>query len=310
MDRFLEMQTFTAVVDAGSFVGAAEALGLSKAAVSRHVVELENRLGIRLLHRTTRRVSLTPEGQVFFARSKDLLAELDDAEAEVTAQRDAVSGVVRINVPFTFGILHLAPLWGLFRAQHPQVILDVTLADRLVDLVEEGYDLAIRIAALESSSLVSRRLASTRMTLCASPQYLLQHGTPRHPDELTAHQVIAYSHFATKDEWHFTGPQGPLSVRTRPWMHTNNGETCRAVALAHQGVILQPGFLVGPDLAAGTLVELMPAYRSTELGIYAVYPTRKHLSAKVRVLIDFLAAHFSSSGAAWDAARAQKENEK
>lgn len=303
MDRFLEMQTFTAVVDAGSFVGAAEALGLSKAAVSRHVVELENRLGIRLLHRTTRRVSLTPEGQAFFARSKDLLAELNDAEAEVTAQREAVSGVVRINVPFTFGILHLAPLWGLFRAQYPQVTLDVTLADRLVDLVEEGYDLAIRIAALESSSLVSRRLASTRMTLCASPQYLLQHGTPRHPDELLAHQVIAYSHFATRDEWHFTGPQGPLSVRTRPWMRANNGETCRAVALAHQGVILQPDFLVGADLVAGTLVELMPAFRSTELGIYAVYPTRKHLSAKVRVLIDFLAAHFSSSGAAWDAAR-------
>ncbi|MBS0466675.1 MAG: LysR family transcriptional regulator [Proteobacteria bacterium] len=304
MDRFLEMQTFTAVVDAGSFVGAAEALGLSKAAVSRHVVELENRLGIRLLHRTTRRVAMTPEGQAFFARSKDLLAELDDAEAEVTAQRDAVSGILRINVPFTFGILHLAPLWGLFRAQHPQVILDVTLADRVVDLVEEGYDLAIRIAALESSSLVSRRLASTRMTLCASPQYLLQHGTPRHPDELLAHQVIAYSHFATRDEWHFTGPQGRLSVRTRPWMRTNNGETCRAVALAHQGVILQPSFLVGSDLAAGTLVELMPAYRSTELGIYAVYPTRKHLSAKVRVLIDFLAAHFSSSGAAWDLAPA------
>ncbi|MBS0493298.1 MAG: LysR family transcriptional regulator [Proteobacteria bacterium] len=304
MDRFLEMQTFTAVVDAGSFVGAAEALGLSKAAVSRHVVELENRLGIRLLHRTTRRVAMTPEGQAFFARSKDLLAELDDAEAEVTAQRDAVSGILRINVPFTFGILHLAPLWGLFRAQHPQVILDVTLADRVVDLVEEGYDLAIRIAALENSSLVSRRLASTRMTLCASPQYLQQHGTPRHPDELLAHQVIAYSHFATRDEWHFTGPQGRLSVRTRPWMRTNNGETCRAVALAHQGVILQPSFLVGSDLAAGTLVELMPAYRSTELGIYAVYPTRKHLSAKVRVLIDFLAAHFSSSGAAWDLAPA------
>ncbi len=307
MDRFLEMQTFTAVVDAGSFVGAAEALGLSKAAVSRHVVELENRLGIRLLHRTTRRVSLTPEGQAFFARSKDLLAELDDAEAEVTAQRDAVSGILRINVPFTFGILHLAPLWGLFRAQHPQVILDVTLADRVVDLVEEGYDLAIRIAALENSSLVSRRLASTRMTLCASPQYLLQHGTPRQPDELLAHQVIAYSHFATRDEWHFTGPQGRLSVRTRPWMRTNNGETCRAVALAHQGVILQPSFLVGADLAAGTLVELMPEYRSTELGIYAVYPTRKHLSAKVRVLIDFLAAHFSSSGAAWDLVRAKVE---
>ncbi len=303
MDRFLEMQSFNAVVEAGSFVGAADKLGLSKAAVSRHVVELENRLGIRLLHRTTRRLSLTPEGRVFHARSKDLLAELDDAEAEVTSRRDTVSGVLRINAPFTFGILHLAPLWGLFRARHPHVSLEVTLADRLVDLVEEGYDLAIRIAALESSSLVSRRLATTRMTLCASPHYLQQHGTPRHPAELVAHQVISYSHFATRDEWHFTGPNGPVSVHTRPWMHTNNGETCRAAALAHQGLILQPGFLVGQDLAAGTLVELMPEYRATELGIYAVYPSRKNLSAKVRLLIDFLAAHFAARGDAQDAVR-------
>jgi DNA-binding transcriptional LysR family regulator len=299
MDRFLEMQSFNAVVEAGSFVGAADALKLSKAAVSRHVVELENRLGIRLLHRTTRRVSLTPEGQVFHARSKDLLAELEDAEGEVTSRRETVSGLLRINAPFTFGILHLAPLWGLFRAQHPQLTLDVTLADRVVDLVEEGYDLAIRIAALENSTLVSRRLATTRMTLCASPDYLARHGAPSHPEELAGHQVIAYSYLATRDEWHFTGPQGPVSVHTRPWMRTNNGETCRAAALAHQGVILQPTFLVGGDLAAGTLVELLPAYRSIEIGIYAVYPTRKHVSAKVRVLIDFLAAHFALRGPGW-----------
>ena len=138
MDKFLEMQSFNAVVEAGSFVGAAEVLNLSKAAVSRHVVELENRLGIRLLHRTTRRVSLTPEGQVFYRRSKGLLADLDEAETEITSRRDAASGLLRINAPFTFGILHLAPLWGLFRERHPLVTLDVTLSDRLVDLVEEG----------------------------------------------------------------------------------------------------------------------------------------------------------------------------
>lgn len=299
MDRFLEMQTFNAVVEAGSFVKAANALDMSNAAVSRYVVDMETRLGVRLLHRTTRRLSLTEEGQVFYARSKELLAELQEAEDEITSRRDAASGLLRVNAPFTFGILHLAPLWGEFKALHPKVSLDITLADRLVDLVEEGYDVAIRIAMLENSSLVSKRLATTRIVVCASPQYLAQHGTPQHPSELTNHAIISYSYLSTKDEWRFTGPQGPVSVKTNPCIHTNSGDTCRAAALTHQGVILQPTFLVGKDLADGTLVELMPDYRSVELGIYAVYPTRKHVSAKVRALIDFLAAHFAGRGPEW-----------
>lgn len=299
MDRFLEMQTFNAVVEAGSFVKAANALDISNAAVSRYVVDMETRLGVRLLHRTTRRLSLTEEGQVFYARSKELLAELQEAEDEITSRRDAASGLLRINAPVTFGILHLAPLWGAFKALHPKVSLDVTLADRLVDLVEEGYDVAIRIAALENSSLVSRKLATTRIVLCASPQYLAQHGTPQHPGELANHAIISYSYRSAKDEWTFTGPQGPVSVKTKPCIHTNSGDTCLAAALAHQGVILQPTFLIGQDLANGTLVELMPDYRSEELGIYAVYPTRKHVSAKVRALIDFLATHFAGRGPSW-----------
>lgn len=299
MDRFLEMQTFNAVVDAGSFVKAADALAMSKAAVSRYVVDMETRLGVRLLHRTTRRLSLTDEGQIFYVRSKELLAELAEAEDEITSRSDAASGLLRINAPFTFGVLHLAPLWGSFLAQHPQVKLEVSLADRLVDLVEEGYDVAIRIAKLENSTLVSKRLAKTRMVLCASPQYLKLHGTPKHPSELADHAVISYSYWSTKDEWHFQGPLGPVSVKTRPCIHTNNGDTCRAAALASQGIILQPSFLVGDDLAAGTLLELMPEFRSLELGIYAVYPTRKHVSAKVRALIDFLTNHFSQAGMTW-----------
>lgn len=299
MDRFLEMQTFNAVVDAGSFVKAADALAISKAAVSRYVVDMETRLGVRLLHRTTRRLSLTDEGQIFYVRSKELLAELAEAEDEITARSDAASGLIRINAPFTFGVLHLAPLWGAFRAQHPKLTLDVTLADRQVDLVEEGYDVAIRIANLENSTLVSKKLASTRMVLCGSPQYLKQHGTPKHPSELAKHTVISYSYWSTKDEWHFQGPAGPVSVKTYPCIHTNNGDTCRAAALASQGLILQPSFLVGEDLAAGTLIELMPEFRSIELGIYAVYPTRKHVSPKVRALLDFLTKHFSQPGMKW-----------
>jgi DNA-binding transcriptional LysR family regulator len=299
MDRFLEMQTFNAVVDAGSFVKAADALAMSKAAVSRYVVDLETRLGVRLLQRTTRRLSLTDEGQIFYVRSKELLAELAEAEDEITSRSDAASGLLRINAPFTFGVLHLAPLWGAFRVRHPNVTLDVTLADRLVDLVEEGYDVAIRIANLENSTLVSKRLATTRMMLCASPQYLKLYGTPRHPGELADHAVISYSYWSTKDEWHFKGPLGPVSVKTNPCIHTNNGDTCRAAALASQGIILQPSFLVGDDLASGALVELMPEFRSLELGIYAVYPSRKHVSPKVRALIDFLTDHFSQPGMTW-----------
>jgi DNA-binding transcriptional LysR family regulator len=293
MDRFLEMQTFSAVVDAGSFVKAADVLGMSKAGVSRYVGELETRLGVRLLHRTTRRLSLTEEGQVFLARCRELLAGLDEAEAEVTSRSSSAAGLLRVNAPVTFGICHLAPLWGKFRVQYPKVQLDVTLADRVVDLVEDGYDVAIRIATLPSSTLISKRLASTRLVLCASPQYLQAHDPVRKPADLAAHAVISYSYFASGDEWHFEGPQGRSSVKTAPWMRTNNGDTCRAAALAHQGIILQPTFLVGADLAAGRLVELIPAFHSLELGVYAIYPTRKHVSPKVRALIDFLVLHFA-----------------
>lgn len=299
MDKFLEMQTFCSVVDAGSFVKAAETLGLSKAAMSRYVGDLETRLGVRLLHRTTRRLSLTEEGEVFYVRSKELLTGVDEAEAEINSRSGSASGLLRINAPVTFGNLHLAPLWGKFRNQYPHISLDITLADRVVDLVDEGYDVAIRIAKLPSSTLVSKRLASTDMVLCASPQYLQAHGRPVLPSELAAHEVISYSHLSTKDEWHFTGPQGSVSVKTKPCIHTNSGDTCRAAALSHQGIILQPRFLVGSDLKNGELVELMPEYRSIELGIYAVYPTRKHLPPKVRVLVDFLTENFSHNHEKW-----------
>lgn len=297
MNPFLEMRAFCAVAEAGSFVRAAEVLELSKAAVSRYVAGLEARLGVRLLHRTTRRLSLTDEGELFFARSKDLLVGLEEAESELRSRSGAARGVLRINAPVTFGILHLAPLWAAFRERHPQVRLDLTLSDRVVDLVEEGYDVAIRIAALPDSTLISKRFASTRIVLCASPRYLEANGAPSHPSELAKHAVIAYRYWSTGDEWQFEGPNGRVSVRTKPIMHSNSGDTCRAMALEHQGVILQPTFLIGQDLADGALVELMTEYRSLELGIYAIYPTRKHVSPKVRALIEFLVQRFA--GARW-----------
>jgi DNA-binding transcriptional LysR family regulator len=294
MDRFLAMQTFCAVVDAGSFVKAADALGFSKAAVSRYVADLEARLGVRLLHRTTRQLSLTEEGAVFNARCRELLSGVEEAEAEISSRSGAARGLLRVNVPVTFGILHLAPLWETFHELHPHVQLDVTLSDRVVDVVEEGFDMAIRIASLPSSSLISKRLASTRIVLCASPQYLESHGVPSHPSELTNHEVIGYSYWSGGDSWQFDGPEGPVSVTIKPWIYTNNGDTCRAVALAHQGIMLQPTFLIGDDLSAGRLVELLPEYRSIELGIYAIYPTRKHVAPKVRALVEFLAEQLST----------------
>jgi DNA-binding transcriptional LysR family regulator len=195
-------------------------------------------------------------------------------------------------VPLTFGLLHLAPLWPRFLAQHPKLALDVTLSDRLVDLVDEGYDLAVRIARLQVSSLVSRPLTSTRMVLCASPEYLRRHGAPTHPADLAHHEVIAYTLWSTGETWEFEGPEGPASVKVTPRMRSNSGDTCCTAALLHQGIVLEPSFLVGPHLASGALIEILPQYRSLELGVYAVYPSRKHLTPKVRSLIDFLVDAF------------------
>lgn len=292
-----QLSSFLAVVRAGSFVGAADATGFSKAAISRHVGDLEERLGVRLLHRTTRRLSMTDEGQRFQARAADLVAALDELEAETTSSGGEATGVLRINAPLTFGNLHLAPLWPRFTAAHPRVSLDITLNDRVVDLVEEGYDMAIRIATLPDSQLVSRVLATTRVVLCASPAYLAAHGTPLHPHQLADHQVLSYTYWTGGDTWRFSGPDGDVEVRVRPRIHTNSGDTCRIAALQGQGIVFQPDFLVGPDLRRGSLVELMPQYRSIELGIHAVYATRKHLPLKTRHLVDFLVEAFRQS--AW-----------
>lgn len=286
------MQAFAAVADAGSFVRAAEALQVSKTAVSRLIGDLEARLGVRLLHRTTRRLSLTAEGEVFHARCKALTADVEEAEAEVTARAGEAVGQLRLNVPVSFGLMHLAPLWPAFLQQHPKVTLDVTLADRIIDLVDEGYDLAVRIAQLPASSLVSRKIASTRLVLCASPDYLRRHGEPSHPADIARHTVFTYTLLATGDTWNFEGPDGPVEVKVTPRLRSNNGDTCCAAALQHQGIVLQPSFMVSHHLRAGALVEVLPQYRSLELGVYAVYASRRHVTPKVRVVIDFLVDAF------------------
>jgi DNA-binding transcriptional LysR family regulator len=293
MDKFLEMKVFSAVVEAGSFTGATQVLDMSKAAVSRYVSELEERLGVRLLHRTTRKLSPTTEGEIFYARCRELLVNLDEAEAEITSRTGEAAGLLKVSVPVTFGLMHLAPLWPVFLARHPKLSLDITLSDRVVDLVEDGFDMAVRIGQLPTSSLISRKLAATRMVLCASPAYLQRRGRPAQPNDLLQHDVISYSLFSSGENWSFTGPAGEVTVKVVPRIRTNSGDTCRAAALQGQGLILQPTFIVGPDLANGLLAETMPGYHSLELGIYAVYPSRKFVSPKVRLLIDFLVEAFA-----------------
>jgi DNA-binding transcriptional LysR family regulator len=288
MDKYQQMRVFYAVVDVGSFVAAAETLSMSKAAVSRYVSDLEKRLGVRLLHRTTRKLSVTPEGEVFFARCRDILSSIDASELEISTHSETASGILKLSVPVSFGLLHLAPLWSEFLASYPEVGMDVQLTDRVTDLVDEGFDLAVRIARLPDSSLVSRQLASTRLVLSASPAYLHRCGVPRHPSELTQHTVIGYSLLAMGDQWQFNGPQGLVNVKVRPRLWSNNGNICLAAALRGTGIQLQPSFLVADALASGQLVEVLPEFPSVELGIYAVYPSRRFVLPKVRALIAFL----------------------
>ncbi|MBY6203478.1 LysR family transcriptional regulator [Halomonas denitrificans] len=287
MDRFTEMQVFVAVVDAGSFTAAADRLDLSRAAVSRHVAALEQRLGVRLLNRTTRSLSLTGDGERFHGRASALLGELAEAEAELAGAAEP-RGRLRINVPVSYGLLRLAGHWPEFMARFPLVRLDVTLSDRLVDLVEEGYDLAVRIGRLPSSSLVARRLATTRLVLCAAPDYIERHGAPESPADLARHAVLAYSLFSAGDRWRFDGPNGSEEVKVSPVFRSNSGDTLVAAAVAGRGIVLQPTFLVARELDRGQLTELLPGYSAGELGVHAVYPAHRHMPSRLRALVDFL----------------------
>ncbi|MDB5823574.1 MAG: LysR family transcriptional regulator [Herminiimonas sp.] len=293
MDKFQEMQAFVSVVENGSFVRAADVLHTSKAAISRYVAELERRLGIRLLNRTTRKLSMTDEGQLFYARCIDLLNGLEEAESELSLRRGEPSGNLRISAPVTFGISHLAPLWGRFLQQYPKVSMEVSLSDRTVDLVEDGFDLAVRIARSPHPTVIARRLASSTMVLCASPKYLKRNGTPKRPQEITEHNVISYTYWSSKDEWEFIDRSGKVeTVKTRPRLHANSGDTCVAAALQDQGIVLQPDFLVYDALREGKLKQLLKDYQTVELGIYAVYTSRRQLPLKLRSLIDFLVESF------------------
>lgn len=304
MDRLRAFEIFATVVGRGSFTRAADALETSPANVTRYVNELEAYLGTRLLNRSSRRLSLTESGEALYERSKSILEDVADAEALASATSVRPRGRLRINAPVSFGILHLAGLWPAFMRQHPDIELDVTLSGRVVDLVEEGVDLAVRISRAGSHSHAARKLATSRNLLCAAPSYVKAHGQPQTPADLAGHRCMGYSYAATADEWHFSDVGGKAhAVKVNCAMHSNDGDTLRIAAVAGQGVIWQPTFLIGPDIAAGRLVPLMPGYRMADTDVLAVYPSRRHLSAKVRVMIDFLAAAFGGPAGVppWDA---------
>ncbi|MDR3534185.1 MAG: LysR family transcriptional regulator [Rhodopila sp.] len=300
MDRLAAMAAFVQVVERGGFTAAAEELRLSRAMVSKHVQDLEEHLGARLLNRTTRKVSLTEIGRVYHERCAEILAEIAETEGAVGDLQARPRGRLRINAPVSFGALHLAALIADYMEAQPEVTIALTLNDRVVDLVEEGYDLAIRIARLPDSSLIARRLAPCRLVVCASPGYLGAHGRPRHPRDLTGHNCLGYSYGQARGEWRFEGPDGAVAVRVRGSLEANNGDVLRAVALRGRGLVLVPSFIVGEDLMAGRLIPVLPEYRVPELTIHAVYPHARHLSAKVRSFVDFLVPCFGERPA-WDA---------
>ena len=310
MDRLRAFEVFASVVSRGSFTRAADALDTSPANVTRYVNELEAHLGTRLLNRSSRKLSLTESGEALYERSKSILEEVADAEALASSATLQPRGRLRINAPVSFGIRHLAPLWPRFMQRYPDVELDIALSDRVVDIVEEGYDLAIRISRSGSATHAARKLASSRNIVCASPAYVKAHGQPDRPADLVGHRCLGYTYAATANEWHFVDEQGrPHAVKVNYVMHANNGDTAREAAIAGQGVIWQPAFLVGEDLREGRLVPLLPGYRMPDIDVLAVYPSRRHVSAKVRVMVDFLVEAFRDA-LPWEAPVGQGPRQK
>ena len=301
MDNLTGMAVFAKVVETGTFTGAAEALGLSKGAVSKQVARLEDRLGARLLNRTTRRSSLTEVGAAFYERCRRIVAEAEEAELAVTRLHAEPRGTLRVNMSMSFGLLHVAQALPEFMARYPEITMDVTLDDRVVDVVDEGYDLVLRITDLPDSTLIARRLAPFCIATCASPDYWQRHGRPKHPDDLRGHNCLLYTYLSTLDEWRYRENGNLIGVRVQGNMRCNNGEVLRTAAVAGQGVIRSPTFIVGPELQAGRLEAVLQEYEERDRGIYAVYPHNRHLSAKVRAFVDFLADRFGDAPE-WDLA--------
>lgn len=299
MDRLTSMSVFVTVVDQGSFSAAAEQLQLSRGSASKHITALENCLGGRLLNRTTRRISLTEAGKAYYERCKQILEDVQEAECVVTGLSSDPRGLLRINAPMSFGTKQLADIVAHFCQAHPAIDVELSLNDRLVDVVEEGYDLAIRITQLKESSLIARKLAPSRRILCASPDYLKTHGQPKDPTDLDRHNCLHYAYFEGGKNWILNGPDGEHRIKIHPQLTANNGDVLYAAAREGLGIALLPTFIAGDAVRAGELEIVLPAYRPVEINIYAVYASKRHLSTKVRSFIDFTVARIGEQPA-WD----------
>ncbi|MEQ8689381.1 MAG: LysR family transcriptional regulator [Pseudomonadales bacterium] len=299
MDTIDGMRTFVAVVKEGSFTSAAKRRDMSTALASKYVSQLEDQLGVRLLNRTTRSLTLTEIGTVYFERCQQLLDDFDELEATVQDRDAAPRGTLIVSAPVTFGEMYLTDAMALFLAQHQEVRIDLRLTDRLVNLVEEGVDVAIRITELADSSLIARRLAPARVVVCASPEYLKRHRVPQRPDDLLEHCCIVDTNFRSGSLWQFIEDGGYKTINVDGRFTVNNAESVRRMLLADVGIGLIPTFAVGPDIREGRLEILLEEYEGSDLGLYAVYAHSRHLAAKVRAFVDFAVGSFGSSPE-WD----------
>ncbi len=291
------MKAFIAVAEAGQFALASERLGLSRAMASKLVMDLEAHLGVRLLNRTTRKVSLTEPGIVYLERCRDIIVAVVDAENEISNQATEPLGHLRVSAPMSFGVSHLARQIAAFKIRYPRVSIDLVLNDRLVDIVEEGYDLAIRIGRLTDSSLIARRIGASQNIVCASPIYLSSHGRPEVPAELSQHDCVLYSYASAGDTWTFSGPKGEQSVRVGGSVVCNNGDAICRMAIEGLGVVALPDFIVEHHLRSGVIQQILSDYPLPAVGIYAVYPSARHLPRKLRAFVNFLSRAFSQKRA-------------
>lgn len=294
MDRFRALTVFVRIVEAGSLAGAARRLDLSVSVVSRELAELETHLGARLIHRTTRRLALTENGRIFHDRAVQLVADLAEAEEAVSSAAVTPRGTLRLTASAGFATAHLAAAIADFRLRYPQLRFEVALSERAVDLVEEGLDLAIRIGPIGSQALIGRRIASARLVCCAAPAYLERHAAPRSPAELAIHECLLYEYAASGMSWEFSDASGKIhAVRIAGSARANNGAMLVALAVAGTGIALEPDFIVAPYVRSGQLVPLLRGFAPSSIGIHAMYPSRRHLSAKVRSFVDYLVERFA-----------------
>jgi DNA-binding transcriptional LysR family regulator len=279
-------------VQHGSFAAAARDMRLSRSAISKYVIDLEQDLSTQLLVRTTRSASPTENGQAYYERCVEILAGLEEADLAVTRLQAEPRGILRVNAPMSFGTLHLGRAIADFMEKYPDLKIQLVLSDQQIDPVQEGFDLTLRIADLPSSSMIARKIAPALRVICASPAYLERRGMPKHPDELRQHDCLAYGHLATGNQWKLTGPDGDHWIHI-PWkLCTNNAEVLRDAAVKGHGIALLPTFIAGADLQKGSLRTILAEYKAPDISVYAVYSQTRHLSVKVRVFVDFLVERF------------------